>query len=50
MANQVLTTEEAANFFKITSFTVRDSARRRILSARRRARGGGSINLTYWPG
>jgi excisionase family DNA binding protein len=33
--NPVLTTEEAADFLKLTPFTVRDYARRRILPARK---------------
>jgi excisionase family DNA binding protein len=35
----VLTTEEAAEFLKLTPFTVRDYARRRILPARKVGKG-----------
>jgi excisionase family DNA binding protein len=35
----VLTTEEAAEFLKLTPFTVRDYARRRILPARKAGKG-----------
>jgi excisionase family DNA binding protein len=37
--NLVLTTEEAAEFLKLTPFTVRDYARRRILPARKVGKG-----------
>jgi excisionase family DNA binding protein len=37
--NLVLTTEEAAAFLKLTSFTVRDYARRKILPARKAGKG-----------
>ncbi|MGA7561784.1 MAG: helix-turn-helix domain-containing protein [Desulfobaccales bacterium] len=37
--NPVLTTEEAAAFLKLTSFTVRDYARRKILPARKAGKG-----------
>jgi excisionase family DNA binding protein len=39
MEDQVLTTEEAAKFLKLTPFTVRDYARRRILPARKAGKG-----------
>ncbi len=37
--NLVLTTEEAAQFLKLTPFTVRDYARRGILPARKVGKG-----------
>ena len=37
--NPVLTTEEAAAFLKLTSFTVRAYARRKILPARKAGKG-----------
>jgi excisionase family DNA binding protein len=37
--NLVLTTEEAAAFLKLTPFTVRDYARRKILPARKAGKG-----------
>ena len=37
--NPVLTTEEAAAFLKLTPFTVRDYARRKILPARKAGKG-----------
>jgi excisionase family DNA binding protein len=39
MEDQVLTTEEAAKFLKLTPFTVRDYARREILPARKVGKG-----------
>ena len=46
----VLTTEEAAEFLKLTPFTVRDYARRGIMPSARWARRGGSISQTWWTG
>ncbi len=39
MEDQVLTTEEAAKFLKLTPFTVRDYARRGILPSRKVGKG-----------
>jgi PTS system nitrogen regulatory IIA component len=39
MDNEVLTTEETANFLKLTPFTVRDYARRGVLPARKAGKG-----------
>jgi PTS system nitrogen regulatory IIA component len=39
MEDEVLTTEEAAAFLKLTPFTVRDYARRGILPARKAGKG-----------
>ncbi|MCX5890287.1 MAG: helix-turn-helix domain-containing protein [Deltaproteobacteria bacterium] len=39
MQDEVLTTEEAAEFLKLTPFTVRDYARRGILPARKVGKG-----------
>ena len=46
----VLTTEEAAEFFKLAPFTVRDYARRRILPARKLGKGWRFYNpdLVAW--
>jgi excisionase family DNA binding protein len=39
MEDQILTTEEAAEFLKLTPFTVRNYARQRILPARKVGKG-----------
>ena len=48
--NLVLTTEEAAEFLKLTPFTVRDYARRGYCRPARWAKHGGSTSPTCWPG